>query len=104
MAIKKILDDFQNALSIAQAGIKGTLSALRNPQAKRKKRTREKLTPKPKAKARPKRKLPGKNPTDPMVLARSVVEAATGESFGTPKKPKYTSVRKAKKPKRSSKA
>jgi len=40
--------------------------------------------PKPKSK---KQKLPGKNPTDPMWLARSVVEAAIGEPL-TPKKKK----------------
>jgi hypothetical protein len=41
--------------------------------------------PKPKAK---KKKLPAKNPSDPMKLARSVVEAAIGEPLTTsrPKK------------------
>jgi hypothetical protein len=38
----------------------------------------------PKPNSQPK-KLPGKNPTDPMVLARSVIEAAIGEPL-TPKK------------------
>jgi len=36
---------------------------------------------------KPKQKLPGKNPTDPMLLARSVVEAAIGGPL-TPKKPR----------------
>ena len=79
MGTLKILDDIQNALSLAQAGIagiKGTLSALQNPQAKLKKRTTINVTPKPKA--RTKKKLP-ENPTDPMWRAKSVVEAAIEE-------------------------
>ena len=85
MAVKKILDDFQNALSIAKAGIKGTLESLRKGRVKPKKRTTRKRTHNTKPKARLKKKLPPKNPTDPIVLARSVVEAAIGEPL-TPKK------------------
>jgi hypothetical protein len=73
MALKKILDDFQNALSIAQAGIKGTLNSLRKAQGKAKKRPTRKRIPKTKPKARHKKKLPSKSPTDPMQLSRSVV-------------------------------
>ena len=43
----------------------------------------------PKSKTQPK-KLPGKNPTDPMQLARSVVEAAIGEPLTPNKKRKIT--------------
>ena len=32
MAVKNLLDDFQNALSIAQAAIKGTLKSLKTPR------------------------------------------------------------------------
>lgn len=93
MAIKKILDDFQNALSIAQAGIRGTLSSLRKVRAKAKKRTTRKRTPKTKPKAQPNKKSPRKNPTDPMLLARSVAEAAIGEPL-MPKKKSSTKKRK----------
>jgi hypothetical protein len=37
MANKKLLDDFQNALSIAQAGIKGALKSLKKSSSKAKK-------------------------------------------------------------------
>jgi hypothetical protein len=77
MAVKKILDDLQNALSIAQAGIQGTLKSLMKTKSKAKKPTARKRTNKPKAK--PKKRLSAKSPTDPMHLARSVVEAAIGE-------------------------
>lgn len=83
MAIKKILDDFQNALSIAQAGIKGTLSSLRKARAKANKRTTKKKLP-----TRPKKKSPRKNPSDPILLARSVIEAAIGEPLTPSKKRK----------------
>jgi hypothetical protein len=41
-----------------------------------------KLEPKPEAK-----RLPGKNPSDPILLARSVIKAASGKAL-TPPKPK----------------
>jgi hypothetical protein len=46
MATKNLLDDFKNALSIARAGIKGTLKSLKKTQSKAKKRTTRKRTPK----------------------------------------------------------
>jgi hypothetical protein len=46
MAIKNLIGDLQNALSIAQAGIKGTLNSLKNPQAQAKKPTARKRTSK----------------------------------------------------------
>jgi hypothetical protein len=46
MAKKNVLDGFQNALSIAQAGIKGTLKSLIKSQSKAKKLTARKRTPK----------------------------------------------------------
>ena len=42
MAIKNLLDDFRNALSIAQAGIKGTLKSLKKTQSQAKKPTARK--------------------------------------------------------------
>lgn len=50
MAIKNLIGDLQNALSIAQAGIKGTLNSLKKaqPQAKKptvRKRTSKKVAP-----------------------------------------------------------
>jgi hypothetical protein len=48
---------------------------------------------KPKQKPQPK-KLPGKNPTDPMVLARSVVESAIGEPLIPRKKRSVKSKKK----------
>lgn len=53
---------------------------------------------KPKAKTKkPAAKKPKRNPTDPLALARSVVEAAIGESL-TPKKP-VMAANKPRKPK-----
>jgi hypothetical protein len=50
--------------------------------------------PKPKTK---KQKLPARNPSDPILLARAVMEAAIGEPFTPPKKnKKKTSSRKSK--------
>jgi hypothetical protein len=46
MAVKNLLKDVKNALSIAQAGIKGTLKSLKKAQSKAKTRTARKPTPK----------------------------------------------------------
>jgi len=46
MAVKNLLNDVRNALSIAQAGIKGTLKSLKKAQSKGKIRTTRKSTPK----------------------------------------------------------
>ena len=46
MAVKNFLNDLQNALAIAQAGIKGTLKSLKNAQSKAKKLTARKRIPK----------------------------------------------------------
>jgi hypothetical protein len=81
MAIKNLLDDFQNALSIAQAGIKGTMKSLKQAQSQAKKRTVRKRTPKkkvhdggmkkPKAKRKQKRRV--RNPSDLVIKARAAV-------------------------------
>ena len=81
MAIKNLLDDFQNALSIAQAGIKGTLKSLKKTQSQAKKPTARKRTPKKKVndgnkmkpKDQPKQKLPSRNPDKPVIVSRAVV-------------------------------
>jgi hypothetical protein len=75
MAMKNLLDNFQNALSIAQAGIKGTMESLKNAQSKAKKRTVRKRTPKKKVPAggrttSAKRK---RNPSNLVIKARAVV-------------------------------
>ncbi len=46
MAVKNLLKDVKKALSIAQAGIKGTLKSLKKAQSKGKTRTVRKPTPK----------------------------------------------------------
>jgi hypothetical protein len=95
VAIKNLLDDFQNALSIAQAGIKGTLKSLKKTQSQAKKPTARKRTPKkkvhdgvmkkPKAKRKQKRRV--RNPSDLVIKARAAV----------PRKPsKQKSARKSK--------
>ena len=83
MAIKNLLDDFQNAVLIAQAGIKATVKSMKNAQSKAKKLTARNRTNKPTGK--PKKRLSAKNPADPKHLVRSVVKAASGEPL-TPKK------------------
>jgi hypothetical protein len=95
MAIKKILDDFQSALSIAQAGIKGALESLRKTRIKANKRTTRKRTPRAKPMTRSKKKRPAKKPTDPNIRARSVIEGAIGESL-TPKKLRKPKIRQNK--------
>ena len=49
--MKNLLDNFKDVLSIAQAGIKGTMESLKNAQSKAKKRTVSKRTPKKKVPA-----------------------------------------------------
>lgn len=46
MGVKNLLDDVKDALSIAQAGIKGTLKALKKTPSKAKKLPARKRTPK----------------------------------------------------------
>jgi hypothetical protein len=48
MAMKNLLDNFKDVLSIAQAGIKGTMESLKNAPSKAKKRSVSKRTPKKK--------------------------------------------------------
>ena len=57
--MKNLLDNLQNALSIAQAGIKGTMKSLKNAQSKATKRTVRKRTPK--------KKIPAGGRTKPTV-------------------------------------
>lgn len=81
MAIKNLLDDFQNALSIAQAGIKGTLKSLKKTQSQAKKLTARKRTPKKKVhdggmtkpKAKRKQKQRVRNPSNLVIKARAAV-------------------------------
>jgi hypothetical protein len=81
MAIKNLLDDFQNALSIAQAGIKGTMKSLKQAQSQAKKRTVRKRTPKKKVPAggrtkptvKRKQKQRVRNPSNLVIKARAAV-------------------------------
>ncbi|MDN5940674.1 MAG: hypothetical protein L0H94_02235 [Nitrospira sp.] len=63
MAIKNLIGDLQNALSIAQAGIKGTLKSLKSPRPKAKKPTARKRTSKQVALSVTDRKLKTKGKT-----------------------------------------
>ena len=74
--MKNLLDNFQNALSIAQAGIKGTMDSLKNAQSKAKKRTVRKRTPKKKVPAGGRTKPTAKrtrNPSKLVIKARAAV-------------------------------
>jgi hypothetical protein len=81
MAIKNLLDDFQNALSIAKAGIKGTLKSLKKTQSPAKNLTARKRTPKKnvhaggitKPTAKRTQKRPARTPTNLVIRARAVV-------------------------------
>lgn len=81
MAVKNLLDDFNNALSIARAGIKGTLKSLKKTQSKAKKLTAKKRNPRKKVNAvgtakqkdKPQQKLSGRNPTKLVIRSRAVV-------------------------------
>jgi len=77
MAVKNLLEDVKNALSIAQAGIKGTLKSLKKAQSKAKARTARKPTPKKVASSGIARKPKAKGKTlakarDPRSAARAV--------------------------------
>ncbi len=63
MAIKNLIGGLQNALSIAQAGIKGTLNSLKKTQSQAKKLTARKRTSKKVAPSVTKRKLKAKGKT-----------------------------------------
>jgi hypothetical protein len=63
MAVKNLLEDVKSALSIAQAGIKGTLKSLKKAQSKTKKRTTKKPTPKKVTSSRVTRKPKAKGKT-----------------------------------------
>ena len=63
MALKNLIGDLQDALSIAQAGIKGTLKSLKKTQSKVKKPTARKRTSKKVAPSVAKRKLKAKGKT-----------------------------------------
>jgi hypothetical protein len=92
MAIKNLFDDLRNALSIAQAGIKGTLKSLKKAQSDAKKLTAGIRTSKKMASPGIARKPKAKRKTmaegrDPRSRARAVV----------PRKPrKQKSARKSK--------
>lgn len=76
MAIKNLLDEVKNALSVAQAGMQGTLKSLKKARSKAKKRTANKSTSKKKAhnsateKPKTKRK---QNPSNLVIKARAAV-------------------------------
>ena len=74
--MKNLLDDFKNAVSIAQAGIKATVKSLKNAQSKAKKRTVRKRTPKKKVPAGGRTKPTAKrkrNPSNLVIKARAAV-------------------------------
>ena len=75
MAIKNLLDDFKNAVLIAQAGINATVKSLKTTQSKAKKRTMRKRPPKKvpasgRTKPTAKRK---RNPSKLVIKARAAV-------------------------------
>jgi hypothetical protein len=81
MDIKNLLDDLSKAISIAQAGIKGTLESLKKTSSKTKKRTvripaskktvRDQSTTKPPAKPNQKKRV--RNPSKLVIESRAVV-------------------------------
>jgi hypothetical protein len=77
MAIKNLLDEVKNALSIAQAGMQGTLKSLKNVRSKAKKRTASKSTSKKKAQnsatTKPKKTKRERNPSKLVIVSRDVV-------------------------------
>lgn len=81
MTIKNLLDDFQNAVSIAQAGIKATVKSLKKAQSKAKKLSVRKGTLKKKVpaggrtkpQAKPKQKRRVRNPSKLVIKARAAV-------------------------------
>ena len=85
MAVKKILDDFQNALSIAQAGIKGTLKSLIEAQSQAKKLTARIRTPKKVASSVINRKPKAKRKT--RAEARGLVASAVVPRKSSKQKP-----------------
>jgi len=95
MRIKSLIDDVQKAVSIAQAGIKGTLESLKKTPVKAKKRTVKIRTPKKKVpdsrKIKPaptsEQKRRVRNPSKLVIESRAVI----------PRKP--SKHRSAKKPK-----
>jgi hypothetical protein len=85
MAIKNLLDDLQNALSIAQAGIKGTLQSLNKTQSIAKKLTARKRTPKKVASSVIDRKPKAKRKT--RAEARGLVASAVVPRKSSKQKP-----------------
>ena len=81
MGIKNLLDDVHNAVSIAQAGIKGTLESLKKTPSKPKKQTVRIRIPKKKVRdesimkppAKPKQKRRVRNPFKLVMVSRAVV-------------------------------
>jgi hypothetical protein len=79
--MRKILDDLKKAVSIAHTSLQAQANA-------RTAKKQARIGSMPKPNSQPK-KLPGKNTTDPMWLAKSVVEAARREPLTLKKsKPK----------------
>ena len=76
MAIKNLLDEVKDALSVAQAGMQGTLKPLEKARSKTKKRTASKSTSMKKAHnsatAKPKAKRK-RNPSNLVIKARAAV-------------------------------
>jgi hypothetical protein len=77
MGIKNILDDVHNAVSIAQAGIKGTLESLKKTPSKPKKQTVRIRIPKKKVRdesiMKPKQKRRVRNPSKLVMVSRAVI-------------------------------
>jgi hypothetical protein len=95
MAMKNLLEDVKSALSIAQAGIKGTLKSLKKAQSKAKTRTARKPTPKKVASSSVARKPKAKGKTlakarDPRSVAPAVEpRKLSKQSPATKSKSKY---------------
>ena len=86
MVMKNLIDNVQDALSIAQAGIKATMKSLKNAPSKAKKRTVRKRTPKKKVPAggrtkptaKRKQKQRVRNPSNLVIQARAAVPRKPG--------------------------
>ena len=81
MAAKKIIDDLKAMVSLVRSRLQAKSNGKKLAAAMKRIN---------KPKGTPKKRLPGKNPTDPIVIPRSVVEAAIGEPLTHPKPKKKT--------------
>jgi hypothetical protein len=83
MAIKNLLDEVKTALSIAQAGMQGTLKSLKKARSKAKKRTASKSTSKKKtqnsATTKPKKTKRERNPSKLVIVSHDVAPRKSGK-------------------------